>query len=129
VRKKTKYILSIGALSVGIIVCLGTFVLINYLDTPFDNRAFDRELWIINYDNYHPDNPRAEMIYDLKRNHLRAGMTRGEVIKLLGKPDRRNKRHFISYLIGMQGFVADPGQLEFELNDENRVIKFYLVER
>jgi len=121
--------LSIGALSVGIIVCLGTFVLINYLDTPFDNRAFDRELWIINYDNYHPDNPRAEMIYDLKRNHLRAGMTRGEVIKLLGKPDRRNKRHFISYLIGMQGFVADPGQLEFELNDENRVIKFYLVER
>lgn len=128
-RKKTKYILSIGALSVGIIVCLGTFVLINYLDTPFDNRAFDRELWIINYDNYHPDNPRAEMIYDLKRNHLRAGMTRGEVIKLLGKPDRRNKRHFISYLIGMQGFVADPGQLEFELNDENRVIKFYLVER
>lgn len=128
-RKKTKYILSIGALSVGIIVCLGIFVFINYFDTPFDNRVFDRELWIRNYDNYHPDNPRAEMIYDLTKNHLRAGMTKGEVIKLLGKPDRRNKRHFISYLIGMQGFVADPGQLEFELNDENRVIKFYLVER
>ncbi len=119
----------LGALCIVIIVSWGALVLIDYIDTPFDNRDFDHELWIRNYDNYHPDNPRAEMIADLIENHLRPGMTKSEVIKLLGKPDRRNERRFISYLVGMQGFAADPGQLEFEFNDENKVTKFYLVER
>ena len=115
-----------------VVIVIGwySFLYIYYfINSPFDDRPFDRKLWIDNYDNQNPDNPRAEMIYDLKKNYLKTEMTRREIIQLLGKPDRRDEKHFMSYLVGMQGFAADPGQLEFEFNGEAKVVKYYLVER
>ncbi len=129
-RKALKVFTVVGALCVVIAVGWYGFLFLSYVSSsPFDNRPFDQESWIKNFDNQNPDNPRAEMISDLMKNYLKTDMTRSEVIKLLGKPDRRDEKHFISYLIGMQGFVSDPGQLELEFSDEKKLVKYYLIEK
>jgi len=49
--------------------------------TPLDNREFSRSEWMDG-----PRQNRAFMAYDLIENHLQAGMSRDEVLKLLGNP-------------------------------------------
>lgn len=128
-KRTLKIVVVIGTLCAVAVVGWYAFVFIVVTDKPFYDSAFDQRTWHKNYDNPAPDNPRAEMVGDLIGNYLKPGMTRREVMQLLGKPDRRDERRFISYLIGMQGFASDPGQLEIEFSDEKKVVKYYLVER
>ncbi len=129
-KKTLKIFALIGAVSAAIVIGWYSFLFIDYFaSSPFDDRPFGRELWIKNYNNPDPNNPRAEMITDLTKNYLKTNMTRKQVINLLGKPDRRDEKRFISYLIGMQGFASDPGQLELEFNDEKKLVGYHLVER
>lgn len=128
--KSTLKTFALIAASLVVLAIISGFLLIRHVfSPPFDDRPFDRGVWIKNYDNQHPDNPRVEMISDLENNYLRKGVTRKQVVELLGKPDRRDEKHVISYLVGMQGFVSDPGQLELEFDEKMGLIRFYLVER
>ncbi|MBW4576046.1 MAG: outer membrane protein assembly factor BamE [Aphanothece sp. CMT-3BRIN-NPC111] len=52
----------------------------------FDNKPFNQKAWIENPFNK-DSNVRIEMSEDLLKNHLKIGMTRQQVRKLLGKPD------------------------------------------
>jgi len=50
------------------------------------DRKFNTERWLNNNDINDTKNPRAYMIKDLLKNHLKNGITRDSVLALLGKP-------------------------------------------
>jgi hypothetical protein len=47
---------------------------------------FDKEVWVDNSAMEDTSNPRAWMVQDLMKNHLKSGMSRKAVLDLLGKP-------------------------------------------
>lgn len=53
--------------------------------------GFNAELWQAQRGASARDNPRAGMVVDLQRVHLRAGMSRAEVQRLLGEPDQQQE--------------------------------------
>ncbi|WBA41093.1 hypothetical protein [Hymenobacter canadensis] len=48
--------------------------------------SFDQEVWLQNPGVEDTRNPRAYMVQDVLKNHLRAGMPREAVVALLGSP-------------------------------------------
>lgn len=113
-------------------VVLGTLMVLGFIsyvsNSPFDDRKFDKAVWVKSYDHTGFGNPRVGMIDDLKNNYLKDNMTKKEVIKLLGKPSFRNDKHSIFYFVGLEGFAVDPGYLGFEFNSKNKLVKYYLIE-
>ena len=51
-------------------------------------KSFNRELWIKseNENILYDDNPRLKMVDDLIKNHLKTGMSKSDVIAILGYP-------------------------------------------
>jgi hypothetical protein len=128
-RKRTTLVVAaiavvfIGTLLVGAIMFASLFA------PPFEERPFSQDIWLANHNNPDPLNPRVEMADDLMKHHLRKGMSRRDVLRLLGRPDRLDEQRRVSYHIGMQGFVTDPGQLEVEFDTKGTVVGFRVVER
>ena len=54
---------------------------------PFSGRNFDRAVWMEFANDYVDDNPRGAMVQDIQQRHLVTGMSRAEVIELLGEPE------------------------------------------
>jgi hypothetical protein len=56
--------------------------------SPFDDKPFDAEVWAASTGNRHSF--RAPMAQDLIDRHLKRGMTREQVVQLIGEPDSRS---------------------------------------
>ena len=72
-----------------------------------ERRAFDREAWIsANVDASHT---RKQMVKDLLQRHSLKGMTRAEVIALLGPAERTDKwaGYDLVYVLGPHGIDFD----------------------
>jgi hypothetical protein len=65
-----------------LILILVAFIFIGCKHSP----NFDKQVWIDNPDVVDTSNPRAWMVEDVMKNHLRPGMSRKAVLDLLGKP-------------------------------------------
>ncbi|WP_027158172.1 hypothetical protein [Methylobacter luteus] len=114
-----------GLLAAGIlgIVAFFGYIYFTLADDPFNNREFDREVWVSFYENMDPDNPRGEMYEDLVASHLRKGMKRMEVVALLGKPDVEDVKNLLSYNLGMwSGFRIDYDSLDIALSDDGVLV-------
>ncbi|XXF76260.1 hypothetical protein P2318_24820 [Myxococcaceae bacterium GXIMD 01537] len=72
------------AAALALVVTLGV-----YLVSTSQTGAFDAEQWKAQRGGVESNNPRLGMVAELKRKHLREGMTREEVQRLLGEPDQR----------------------------------------
>jgi len=104
---------------------------IKYLTTdyPFDDRKFDSTVWKSFHMNMDHDNPRGQMIDDLFNNHLRKGLPKEEITKLLGEPDFEVSDNFISYNLGMwSGFRMDYDSLDLEFDNSGKLLKCYRVQ-
>ena len=69
---------------------------------PSNRRAFSQELWKEARDTSSPsntENPRASMVDDLLKNHLKVGMTKEQVLALLGPPEQ-DRQESLWYHIG-----------------------------
>jgi len=94
-------------------------------------RPFSEDLWKAASEISTPsnaENPRALMADDLLKNHLKVGMTREQVISLLGAPDQEQKRS-LWYNIGShqrRGFLSGSDQLVVGF-DENDLLKIARV--
>lgn len=74
--------------------------------------SFDREVWVDNSDMEDTSNPRAWMVQDVMKNHLRTGMSRKAVLDLLGKPYQEGiERRLLKT-------IALPDSISYR-NDEN----------
>jgi hypothetical protein len=116
------------ALSLAAIVLALAIFLVRRAD-PFSGVAFDRAVWIRFRNNDDPDNPRAQMVSDLLRNHLHQGMSQSEVIELLGEPEEKPNRNHYEYVLGMwSGFRVDYDVLEVDFDSAGRVSLIRVVQ-
>lgn len=92
------------------------------LDEPFDDLCFDQEAWRAQHNSSDPDNPRGKMVADLQRRCLRKGMTRQEVLDLLGEPDFAKEPTLFMYNLGAwSGFRIDYDTLDVHFDTDGRL--------
>lgn len=118
-------LLFIAVIAVTIVVAQLSLRAIRRLD-PFDGQDFVPSEWHAQAGSYDEDNPRAQMVGDLKRNQLQLKMTKSAVQKLLGAPDITTQSNEWEYLLGMwSGFRIDHDTLtiSFDHNDEVAAIQ------
>lgn len=114
-----------------LIVTIGIFSYVYFVafDYPFDNKDFDKVVWHKYKNNMEPDNPRGEMFESLIEKHLMAGMTKSEVIQLLGTPDFREEKDLFSYNLGMwSGYRIDYDSLDLKFKNNGKLVEFYRVQ-
>ena len=74
-----------------------------YLVSTSHKSGFDAEQWKALKGSTERNNPRIGMVGELKAKHLRQGMNREEVRKLLGEPDQRRGTSEV-YALGASPF-------------------------
>ncbi len=84
-----------------------------------DNINFNPVLWQTSTTD-EQDTPRCLMKSDLEQNHLKLGMTRAEVIALLGNEGISEQG--LSYYLGFCDFSIDGMSLSLEFSGENKLI-------
>ena len=77
----------------------------------FDSRVyyqekFDRSVWLAQTGLWKPRNPRGPMAGDVAKTVIRPGMTKSEVVRILGVPDYRKLTGRYDYRIGI--WAGDP---------------------
>jgi hypothetical protein len=90
---------------------------------------FSRQIWAassLSRLGNNPDNPRMRMANNVLKNHLRAGMSRNEVISLLGAPDEptdRDDQAIWYYLGGYSGgsFLRGSDYLVIEFDERGKL--------
>ena len=69
------------------------------------------------------------MYEDIVDNHLEKGMSKQQVVDLLGQPDLKNESLLFSYNLGMwSGFRMDYDSLDLVFNSSGNLEKFYRVQ-
>jgi hypothetical protein len=86
---------------------------------------FDPRQWQAQKNSGARDNPRAHMVVALERKHLRAGIARAEVERLLGAPEQREKDKDV-YALGASPVGVDMESYVIEYDGQDRVVRFYL---
>jgi hypothetical protein len=100
----------------------------DYLD-PFAGRSFDRDVWHQFHGKDAPDNPRASMVASLQRSYLHSGLTRDQVVALLGEPDMEKRPEMYEYNLGMwSGFRVDYDGLQVHFDPQGRLIRTQCVQ-
>lgn len=96
-----------------------------------NDRQFSRDVWVSSADIEH-DNPRLHMAVDVRDRVIRPGMSRSDVVRLLGKPDSGMKdveyfmpgiHEMMEYYLGYSGhqFAIDPDFLTVYLDKSGHV--------
>ena len=85
----------------------------------FHETPFDKAKWA-SYESYRGQNVRKRMYHDLASRHLFTGMTRREVVRLLGKPEHVSEGVF-HYYLGPDAAGMDTNELLVEFDKANRV--------
>jgi len=95
---------------------------------PFDDRAFNQEVWLDHFEDHGMANPRGRMAYSVRDLLLESHMTREEVIDLLGPPEIDSEIHSIQYLLGAWSSIRiDLDYLVISFDDDDRVIEVRIV--
>lgn len=110
---------------------------------PIRKLEFDPEVWVANASNWEADNPRGQMFIDLSENHLRRGMTMGEIVDLLGEPEFRNRTEMdqdreaasafasteFQYTLGAwSGMGTDDDLLHLYFGSDDRLARFAWIQ-
>jgi len=91
--------------------------------------SFDRKVWLAKA-HCHEDNPRGQMAGDIVKNHLRRGMSVGQVEELLGKPRYDSSKTKYTYDLGgsFRGCPLCYEVLELRLDKQGKLLKAEIVE-
>ena len=86
---------------------------------------FDSEKWKNFEESETTASLRWDMMNSLRNNYELDGMTKGEILDLLGQPERQDKLEF-RYFLGMAKHGIDTGSLVIRFNDQDIVVRFYV---
>lgn len=121
-------VLGVVLASVGVVVWY-THTLYPFLNAPFADRRFDRQLWLAQHESTDPDNPRGQMADDLRQRHLSPGMARERVLELLGEPDFEKTPAVFKYNLGAwSGFRIDYDSLDVHFDGTGRLTETRVVQ-
>jgi len=131
VRKRAKTRRFREAIAVAIAVFAltgGLIVYVFYLD-PTSQLPFDSEVWKNSEADLTHNSTRIRMADSLVDEHLTPGMTREQLIELLGPPDKTTdifNGQFMSYLLGRERsrFALDKEWLFVSLDNDYRATGF-----
>jgi hypothetical protein len=97
--------------------------------TPFDDRSFERDVWIAADDPIDPDNPRGLMAADLGIRLMAARSTYRETIDVLGRPDSLIEGRFARYFLGMwSGLRFDYDTFDISFDSTGHVSTIAIVQ-
>lgn len=89
----------------------------------FTHEPFNSELWkTANLNSEENMSLRWDMMNDLRNKHKLLGLTKDEIIKLLGTPEDSTKSEF-RYYLGYSKTGINTGTLIITFNDKNVVLK------
>lgn len=95
----------------------------------FAGKPFNRCIWLAAAGDETPLNPRTRMVWDVMINHLSAGMSREDVINILGQPDYSAESARFRYRVGMaSGFGIDDDTLDIHFCQSGQVAKYKLFQ-
>ncbi len=95
---------------------------------PFDDRPFNREVWLDHYEDWGTMNPRGRMGKSVQQLLINSGMTRVEVKRYLGPPEIDSEDYAIQYLLGpYSGFRIDYDFLVISFGDDDRVKEVRII--
>jgi hypothetical protein len=98
--------------------------------TPFDDMQFNAEVWARQAGTKDYKNPRGQMYEDLLENHLHRGITKDQVIQLLGEPDYSKSDTLLRYYLGHWSEIGRyPDYLYVEFDAKGRLKRAYKVQR
>ena len=102
------------------------------LDDGVDQIPFVSNVWKNTPAVFSHDSVRLRMIDDFLEGHSIVGMSRGEVILLIGEPDQTEyfKSYEMVYMLGQETdsyFAMDSQWLVLDLNDSERVVSYDIV--
>jgi|SRR6266511_3681094 hypothetical protein len=118
-------VVSVLLVSVGFLFFLRFFIFQN----PFNDQRFNQSLWAAYSGSTDPSNPRGQMYEDLTTNNLKRGMSRQDVLTLLGEPDFSKEETVFKYNLGAwSGFRIDYDSLDIEFDQDGKVKAFYRVQ-
>jgi len=86
---------------------------------------FDKKIWLTHDTMKEIENPRMKMTDDLLKNHLKKGMTKAEVIKLLGKPFSEGVHYRLPEDIKIPDSVSIIQNLDKSGEEKKKVIDLY----
>ena len=110
------------ALGACVLVVLAVGLLVARRMLEPDYQVYDRERWVAEKSAKASENRRSLMVKDIKRR-LHVGMTKLEVVDLLGQPDGTRGNVF-SYELGMPGFGVDYEYFLIEFDAAERVTRW-----
>jgi len=111
----------IGVCGAGVLLVLGAG---GYMATTVAGE-FDANRWKALRSSTARENPRAGMIGALK-DRLRAGMTRDEVVALLGEPETKDGPRYV-YAIGTSAFGVDYEYFVVEFDADGKVTRHMIT--
>ena len=88
-----------------------------FFETPVPQRPFDSNVWKQVDGRVSDDSRRQAMLRDLRRNHLTPGLTRAEVVDLLGAPYWEGAGAF-------QHWLGPGRKLLFDLDSDWLIVSF-----
>lgn len=119
------WVIPITITAAGLWFCFG-----DVIHKRLSRQPFDPAVWKAADRNF-TNTVRIRMVDDLLRRHRFRGMTRGQIIGLIGEPDATEyfKDWDLVYRLGPErGFIGiDSEWLVFRLDGENHVIDFKIV--
>ncbi|MHB9025756.1 MAG: hypothetical protein ACYC7E_16570 [Armatimonadota bacterium] len=100
---------------------------------------FDRQVWIADAKSHNRDSPRGKMAEDIIRNHLHKGLTKQQVVTLLGEPEetdngtlypnaQKNSTHNIYYLGQWSGFRVDYDCLHVVFDEDGKLTEAWIIQ-
>jgi hypothetical protein len=104
-------------------------VIWRHISYHYDDRTFDRSIWLKNVDSRDMKNPRGLMADDLVKRILKKGMTKAQVIETLGKPDGEWLHNHLAsgvipYAIGdWGGCPLCPDVIDIYIDKSGRVVR------
>jgi hypothetical protein len=99
----------------------------NRFQNPYNNRKFNREIWLSHCDPLEGFNPRGLMARDLLNGHLKLGMKKSDVILILGSPSRKAERT-LWYTLGIYSGIFDNDFLKIDFNDEGLLMSAKIIQ-
>ena len=97
-----------------------------YLVATAQKGAFDAEQWKALRGSTARNNPRVGMVVELQEKHLRQGMSREEVQKLLGEPDQRRDTSEV-YELGASPFGPSYEYFVIDYDGAGKVTQFHVT--
>ncbi len=120
----------LSLLAAGLLLAMAPAAFLGWLllHDPFGGQRFDARVWRAQAGSLNPDNPRGPMTSNLRRHHLRRGMARQEVVRLLGE-DGGAGPHSLSYTLGAwSGFRIDYDTLDITFDASGRLERTTVVQ-